>query len=152
FDILQGLRSFHNLIVNKAPENSERLQQLTAEVDGVAALVRGLANELHPSTLDDLGVAAAIQEYVTDIIAGGKEHEPLQVSVQTDDVERQLPNEAKLILFRITQEALRNIRKHAEAKNVQIAFVQEHSGVSLMIKDDGKGFNPNFSCPGHFGL
>ena len=76
----------------------------------------------------------------------------MQVSVQTDDVERQLPNEAKLILFRITQEALRNIRKHAEAKNVQIAFVQEHSGVSLMIKDDGKGFNPDFSCPGHFGL
>jgi signal transduction histidine kinase len=151
FEVLQGLRSFQTVIARSAPENSAQFQQLTAEIDNIAALVRGLANELHPSVLEDFGVAAAIREYVTDTVAGVEE-EPLQVTVQTDDIDQQLPKEAKLVLYRITQEALRNVKKHAGAKNVQIAFVQEHTGVSLMIKDDGRGFNPEQPYPGHFGL
>jgi signal transduction histidine kinase len=102
--------------------------------------------------LYDFGLAAAIREYIADAVAGFATEEPLQVTVQADDVDHQLPSDAKLIIFRITQEAIRNIRRHAEAKNVHIAFFQEHSGVSLMIKDDGKGFNPNQPQPGHFGL
>lgn len=152
FTVLQGLRGFQSLILQRAPENGERFQQLTAEIDEIASLVRGLTNELHPSVLDDFGVAAAIREYVSDARTNPEERELLQVTVQTDEIDKQLPNEAKLLLFRITQEALRNIRKHADAKNVQIAFVQEHAGVSLMIKDDGKGFNPSQPRPGHFGL
>lgn len=152
FDVFQGLRSFLNVIARQAPENEGRFRQLTAEIDEIAALVRGLANELHPTVLDDFGLAAAIREYIADAVAGITEEEPLQVTVQADDVDKQLPNEAKLTIFRITQEALRNIRRHAKAKTVQIAFVQEHAGVSIMIKDDGKGFNPDQPHPGHFGL
>lgn len=151
-DVFQGLRSFLNVIAQRAPENEGRFRQLTAEIDEIAALVRGIANELHPTVLDDFGLAAAIREYIADAVASIAEEEPLQVTVQADDVDEQLPNEAKLTIFRITQEALRNIRRHARAKNVQIAFVQEHAGVSVMIKDDGKGFNPDQSHPGHFGL
>ena len=120
-------------------------------VDETAALVRGLTNELHPAVLDDFGVAAAIREYVAEV-AENPEKDLFQVTIEADDAGQQLPSEAKLLLFRITQEALRNIRKHAEAKNVQIAFTQEYSGVSLMIKDDGKGFNSDLPHPGHFGL
>jgi signal transduction histidine kinase len=153
FEVLQGLRGFLNVIAQRAPDSEGRFKQLTVKVDEVAALVRGLANELHPSVLDDFGVAAAIREYITDVVVGIPEQEPLQVAVQAaDDVDQHLPNEAKLTVFRITQEALRNIRRHADAKHVQIAFVQEHAGVSLMIKDDGRGFNPNQLRPGHFGL
>lgn len=150
--VLQGLHGFQSLIHQRAPESGERFQKLTAEIDEIASLVRGLTNELHPSVLDDFGVAAAIREYVADALASPEERELFQVTVQADEIDQQLPNEAKLLLFRITQEALRNIRKHADAKNVQIAFVQEHAGVSLMIKDDGKGFNPSQPRPGHFGL
>jgi len=64
FGVLQGLRSFQNLIAQRTPENGERFQQLTAEIDGVAALVRGLANELHPSVLDDFGYVQALRWYV----------------------------------------------------------------------------------------
>jgi len=151
FEILQGLRSFQSLIVQRTPEIGERFQELTAIVDESAALVRGLTNELHPAVLDDFGVAAAIREYVTE---GAKnlDRDLFQVTVEADDAGQQLPNEAKLLLFRITQEALRNIRQHADAKNVQIAFTQEHSGVSLMIKDDGKGFDSALPHSGHFGL
>lgn len=151
FAVLQGLRGFHSLIQQRAPENGERFQQLTAEIDEIASLVRGLTNELHPSVLDDFGFAAALREYI-DVVTGPETHDTLRVTVQADEGDQHLPSEAKLLLFRVTQEALRNIRKHAEAKTVQIAFVQEHSGVSLMIKDDGKGFNPSQPDPSHFGL
>jgi signal transduction histidine kinase len=142
---------FHGLI-NAQEQDSKLVAEEWQDRIGKKLFNVGLTNELHPSVLDDFGVAAAIREYVADVLVAPEERDPMQVTVQADDVDQQLPNEAKLLLFRITQEALRNIRKHAGAKNVQIAFVQEHSGVSLMIKDDGKGFNPSQSHPGHFGL
>ncbi len=148
FDMLQGFRSCQTLIGQRVPEGKERFEQLAADIDAMAALVRGFTNELHPSVLDDFGFVAALREYV----AGLREQEPFHLTVQAEEIDSQLPTEAHLTLFRITQEALRNIRQHARARNVQIAFVQEHSGVSLMIKDDGQGFNPEQSPQGHFGL
>ncbi|HJY82341.1 MAG TPA: GAF domain-containing sensor histidine kinase [Candidatus Binatia bacterium] len=148
FDMLQGFRSCYTLIMQRVPEGRERFEQLAADIDAMAALVRGFTNELHPSVLDDFGFVAALREYV----AGLREQEPFHVTVQAEEVDHQLSSEAHLTLFRIIQEALRNIRQHAQASNVQIAFVQEHSGVSLMIKDDGKGFNPEQPSQGHFGL
>jgi len=148
FDLLQDFRSCHTFILQRVPEGRERFEQLAADIDAMAALVRGFTNELHPSVLDDFGFVAALREYV----AGLRGQEPFHVTVQAEEVDQQLPSEAHLTLFRITQEALRNIRQHAHASNVQIAFVQEHSGVSLMIKDDGQGFNPEQPSQGHFGL
>lgn len=148
FEILQGLRSCQALIGQRVPECKERLDKLASEIDAAAALVRGFTNELHPAVLDDFGFVAALREYVASLDAQA----PFRVTVQADDVDQQLPSEANLTLFRITQEALLNIQKHAHAQNVQIALVQEHAGVSLMIKDDGQGFNSEQSLPGHYGL
>ncbi len=134
--------------MQRVPEGRERFERLAADIDTVGALVRGFANELHPSVLDDFGFVAALREY----IASFDEQEPFHVTVQAEAADHQLPSETHLTLFRITQEALCNIRQHAQARNVQIAFVQEHAGVSLMIKDDGRGFNPEQPLQGHFGL
>ncbi|MGH7964681.1 MAG: sensor histidine kinase, partial [Candidatus Binatia bacterium] len=148
FEVLQGFRSCQRLIAQRVPESQERFEQLAVELDTVAAMVRSLTNELHPPVLDDFGFVAALHEYVD----GLGEQEPFLVTVRAEAVDRQLPTEAHLTLFRITQEALRNIRQHAKARHVQIAFVQEHAGVSLMIKDDGRGFNPEQPGSGHYGL
>lgn len=148
FEVLQGFRSCQRLIAQRVPESTERFEQFAIELDTVAAMVRSLTNELHPPVLADFGFVAALREYVDGLC----EEEPFRVTVRAEAVDRQLPSEAHLTLFRITQEALRNIRKHAKAHHVQIAFVQEHSGVSLMIKDDGRGFNPEHSGSGHYGL
>src|SRR5262249_52091871 len=118
FDMLQGFRSCQTLIMQRVPEGKERFEQLAADIDAMAALVRGFTNELHPSVLDDFGFVAALREYV----AGLRDQEPFHVTVQAEEVDYQLPSEAHLTLFRITQEALRNIRQHAQASNVQIAF------------------------------
>jgi len=148
FDVLQGFRSCQQLITQRVPEGTERFERLAAELDTMAAMVRNFTNELRPPVLDDFGFVAALREYVD----GLGEQEPFRVTVRAEEVDRQLPSEAHVTLFRITQEAVCNIRKHAKAHHVQIAFVQEHSGVSLMIKDDGRGFNPEQSHTGHYGL
>ncbi len=148
FELLQSFRSCHKLIVQRVPESKERFEQFAAELDALAALVRGLANELRPAVLDDFGFVAALREYVAELRA----QEPFHVTVRAEEVDQQLPSEANLTLFRITQEALLNIRKHAQASHVQIAFLKEHTGVSLMIKDDGQGFNTEQPPQGHYGL
>jgi signal transduction histidine kinase len=148
FQVIRDFRACQELIHQRVPEGKERFAHLASELDLMAALVRNFTNELHPSVLDDFGFVEALREYVATL----QDQEPFQVTLETDTVNSHLPNEAGLTLFRITQEAVRNIRQHAQAKNVQIAFFQEHSGVSLMIKDDGQGFNPAQPLHGHYGL
>lgn len=148
FDLLQGFRSCQQFVAQRVPEGKERFERLAVEIDAMAAFVRRFANELYPLVLDDFGFVAALREYIAEM----EEQEPFDVTVQAEEIDPQLPTEANLTLFRITQEALQNVRKHARARHVQIALVQEHSGVSLMIKDDGQGFNPGQSLPGHYGL
>lgn len=148
FQVIRDFRACQELILQRVPEAKEQFTQLAADLDVMAALVRNFTNELHPSVLDDFGFVEALREYVATL----QGQEPFQVTLETDNMESHLPNEAGLTLFRITQEAVRNIRQHAQAKNVQIAFFQEHSGVSLMIKDDGQGFNPTQPLHGHYGL
>jgi signal transduction histidine kinase len=148
FQVLRDFRACHELIVQRVPEGKERFEKLAGEIDAMATLVRSFTNELHPLVLDDFGFVAALREYVV----GLREQEGLHVTIHADEPVSPLPTEANLGLFRILQEALLNIRKHAQANNVEIAFVQEHSGVSLLIKDDGQGFNPDHLPQGHYGL
>jgi signal transduction histidine kinase len=63
-----------------------------------------------------------------------------------------LPGEVKIGLYRIAQEALNNIAKHAEAEQVVITFVDQSAGVSLEIRDDGLGFEPGETTAEHLGL
>jgi signal transduction histidine kinase len=148
FQVIRDFRACQELITQRVPEGKERVDRLAGELDAMAALVRHFANEIHPSVLDDFGFVEALREYVATL----HNQEPFVVTLQTDDTTAHLPNEAELTLFRITQEAVRNIRQHAQAKNVNIAFVHEQSGVSLMIKDDGQGFNLAQPQQGHYGL
>ena len=148
FQVLRDFRACHELIVQRVPEGKERFEKLAGEIDAMVTLVRSFTNELHPLVLDDFGFVAALREYVV----GLREQEGLHVTIRADETVSPLPTEANLGLFRILQEALLNIRKHAQANNVEIAFVQEHSGVSLLIKDDGQGFNLDHLPQGHYGL
>jgi signal transduction histidine kinase len=149
FHVIRDFRACQELMTQRVPEGKERMDRLAGELDAMAALVRHFANEIHPSVLDDFGFVEALREYVATLC----DQEPFAVTLHTDNTTAHLPNDAELTLFRITQEAVRNIRQHAQARNVNIAFVHEQSGVSLMIKDDGQGFNPTQSQQeGHYGL
>ncbi len=105
------------------------------------------ANSLHQ--LDDLGIAVAMEEYV----AAQRESAPFTISLDIAPELRHWRSLTDAMLFRILQEAVVNIRKHAKASQVSIALTPEPGGgARLSIEDNGCGFDPALARPGHFGL
>ncbi len=122
---------------------------LSAAVAALSSDVRTLMNEMHPTVLDDLGFSVAVEEYV----AAQREHAPFAISLDLDRTLRNWHCRSDAMLFRILQEALLNVRKHAGAKNVSISFRSDGPGAArLEIADDGAGFDPQSPAPGHFGV
>jgi len=99
--------------------------------------VRRLAVELRPSALDDFGLGPAVER-----LAGTfREHTGLQVDLETQLGDERLPTEVETALYRIVQEALANIVKHAGATRVSILLTHRNRSVAAVIEDDGVGFD-----------
>jgi signal transduction histidine kinase len=109
--------------------------------------VRRLAVELRPKALDDFGLEAAL-ERLTDNFA---EQTGLDVDFVARLGDEQLPTEVATALYRIVQEGLTNVAKHAQAHTVSILLTRKNGRVAVVIEDDGRGFDPNRPADG-FGL
>jgi signal transduction histidine kinase len=93
--------------------------------------------DLRPSHLDDLGLPAALRWYAAKI----EERAPLRVGVEIAGTEQPIAEPAKIAMFRIVQEALNNVTRHAEARNAGISLEFAEKGVRVVIRDDGRGFD-----------
>ena len=111
-----------------------KLETLTA--DSLKELQR-LITDLRPSHLDDLGLSAALRWYASRI----QEHSSLNVRVDIHAEERDLDDAMKITIFRIIQESLNNIIKHAQATHVNIHVHFEEKGVRINVFDNGIGFD-----------
>jgi PAS domain S-box-containing protein len=107
-------------------------QQLDRDVDH-------LVWELRPTALDDLGLRAALTNYVQDWSARVKISAALHTSGLLDD---RLPSEIETTLYRIAQEALTNVARHSKATNVDVILERHGDSVVLIVEDDGVGFEP----------
>ncbi len=94
--------------------------------------------DLRPSLLDELGLVAALRSYVRHYA----ETLPITVNVEIDGPSRRLPPEIETVLFRIAQEALTNVVRHARANGATIRLTTNERQVVLAVEDDGIGFNP----------
>jgi signal transduction histidine kinase len=110
--------------------------------------VRRLAVELRPSALDDFGLVPAL-ERLRDTVA---EQSGMNVEVQSRLGEERLPAEIETSLYRIVQECLTNVRKHAEATRVSVLLSKREGHVTLVVQDDGRGFDPEAVREGGLGL
>jgi len=111
----------------------EALRQLVVDtLDEVHKLIF----DLRPSSLDDLGLVAALQSYAESRLEGIG----VKVQFQADGIEDRLPLEMESALFRIVQEALTNVAKHAEANCVLVRIQLRGEEVYISIEDDGRGF------------
>jgi two-component system sensor histidine kinase UhpB len=113
---------------------AERLEQSTAEaLEGV----RRLALELRPPALDDLGLAEALAELCQRF----REQIGILVELQVTGMRERLSPDVELVLYRVAQEALTNIAKHARATRVTVSLDRSASGVALAVRDNGIGFD-----------
>jgi PAS domain S-box-containing protein len=115
----------------------EKLRGLLDLLDGTVKTVRRISSELRPSLLDDLGLIAAIEWHLKEF----KKRSGIQTNFLTDEADLSLPDEVKTGLFRILQESLTNIARHAEAREVKVTLHIKNDELILSIEDDGRGFD-----------
>lgn len=132
-----GLRGLESRLERDPQVASTTLHELqTLAADSLQELQR-LMTDLRPSHLDDLGLPAALRWYAARI----EERYPLKVHVDVSGPESRVEDAAKIASFRIVQEAINNVIKHAEAQMVQIGLTFETPGMRLTVRDDGCGFD-----------
>lgn len=134
--LLVGLRMIvdaRNL--RTAREQADRLRQITAQtLHNIGRLARGL----HPSILDDLGLVVAINRYAADYTSSYG----IATEIISEELEQtELPAPIEITLYRIFQEALTNVAKHAQAQKVSIRLICQNNTVMLAVNDDGLGFD-----------
>jgi signal transduction histidine kinase len=110
--------------------------------------VRRLAVELRPSALDDFGLGPALERLVDTHRQDASVEVDLEVRL---DGER-LPSEVETTLYRIVQEALTNVAKHADATRISILLMRKDEAAVLVVEDDGKGFDPGEIRPESLGI
>ena len=123
------------------PDDQSNLKQECLELleylDQVIDNVRRLSRDLSPSILEDLGLLAALK-YLADGLA---KYVTVEQSFEVADLNALFPPESRIIIYRIFQECLHNITKHAGPCRVSVALRQDDGGVILSIDDDGVGFD-----------
>jgi two-component system CheB/CheR fusion protein len=115
----------------------DRVKTVRDQVHALNTDVRTLSHRLHPAILNDLGLPAALKALVTEF--GRREEMPATYS--SHDVPEQVPERAAIALYRIAQEALRNVAKHAGKTHVKVMLSGTKNGLQLKVMDFGLGFD-----------
>ncbi len=144
--ILLGLKHLDDVVA------TDEARQATAAIRELVAStlqdVRRLAVELRPSALDDFGLVPAVERLAGNL----SERSDLLVDIEARLGDRRLPTEAETALYRIVQEALTNVVKHAHARRVSITLVRKENSAVVVVEDDGRGFEPDAVRRGALGF
>lgn len=116
----------------------EQVQGINLALQKVAKSIRTICGELRPSTLMPFGLEKAILSHTEDFQAN---HPELPVELELAHDGQNLPEHVRIALFRIYQEALNNVVRHAQAKKVSVRFWMDDGHASLEVQDNGKGFD-----------
>ena len=144
--ILLGLKHLDDVVeTDGAREATASIRELVA---ATLQDVRRLAVELRPSALDDFGLVPAVERLASNL----SEQSDLVVDLEARLGDRRLPPEAETALYRIVQEGLTNVVKHAAAHRVSITLVRKEAAAVVVIEDDGQGFDPEAVRAGALGF
>ena len=133
--------------------STHRLATMQQMAEQIVADLRRLTRDLRPIYLEDLGLIPALEMLGRDMSQAAE----LSIKFEKSGRERRLPPKVELALYRIAQEGLSNVVRHAEASQAKVSLQFAEGGVNLSIQDDGLGFvvpeSPAAMAPaGHFGL
>jgi len=138
--ILSGLVMQLGIAKSRLPKSAKSAQSILEGAEDLVQEILGRTKAiiagLRPQVLDDLGLVPTLRRLANDF----QEDTGTQVVLQVDFIPERLSPPLELALFRIVQEGLTNVHKHAQAHTVNIALVIENGKVTLSIRDDGRGF------------
>jgi two-component system, NarL family, sensor histidine kinase UhpB len=132
------IRAIERSLGDEQQDLKEACRELLHYLDGVIDDIRRLSRDLSPAILEDLGLQSALK-YLID---GVSKHYKFSLSFEVEDLDQLFSSEAQIMIFRIFQECLTNISKHAGATEVAISVREEDGLIFLTLKDNGAGFDP----------
>ena len=139
---LETQASEPEVILKKVPEMEEALSAISENLHNVAMALR-------PASLDHLGLVPALRQYVESV----GERYKLKASFTAGNFQERLPANMETELYRIVQEALTNVARHAHASQVDVILTVRDRKLIVMVEDDGHGFDPEqVPDTGHLGL
>ena len=144
--ILLGLKHLDDVVATD--EAREATAAIRSLVVSTLQDVRRLAVELRPNALDDFGLVPALERLAANL----SEQSDLVVDLEARLGAQRLPPEAETALYRIVQEALTNVVKHASAHRVSITLVRKDGSAVVVVEDDGEGFRPDAVREGALGF
>jgi two-component system sensor histidine kinase UhpB len=123
----------------KNPDEAQRhVQELRELTSRALEDVRRVAVDLRPTILDDLGLMAALEWRIDEL----NKLNGVQAEITTEGMDRRLPRDVELVLYRVGQEALSNVHRHAGARAVKVSLRRAGALCMLRVADDGGGFDP----------
>jgi signal transduction histidine kinase len=142
--MLTSTKLFLDIMRNKTPD--EMLDRSIKNINTIIKEIRNISKALVPSSIEDLGLIASLNDLLDNI----RITNIIDIEFYPDsDVETLINENYKLTLYRIVQEQINNIVKHAEAKTVLIELFHENNMIELVVTDDGRGFDPTTVKKGH---
>ncbi len=138
---LTGLLVRLKTLENKAalPNFQEDLRNMQGLVSGTIEQIRTLAHQLRPAALEEFGLPMALKT----LVKGVSDQQELDGICECDIESKEIPDEVEVVLYRIAQEGVTNILRHAHASHMGLAVKRTMQGVSMLIEDDGVGFDPS---------
>ncbi len=131
------------------PDTAAKVQALQAAADGLMSELHTLAADLHPATLNLLGLLAAVRQHISSL----QDTAGLQIVVKDVELDdNSLSPEVRIAVYRVIQEAVNNAIRHAQARNIGVLLAMQESCLRVTIEDDGSGFNPETPDEGRLGL
>jgi len=134
-----GMNVLKGSLPGELIQQGNRCDKMIYDIARLGDRIREISSELRPGMLDQLGLIPALETYVSDI---NKQNEDIQFHFQNTGFSERLTPEVEITLYRVTQEALNNIMKHAKAKHASIILTLNYPELILTITDDGVGFHP----------
>ncbi|MBP6024722.1 ATP-binding protein [Ferruginibacter sp.] len=133
-----NIQAINTKAKNTDNETAELINKTMHLVDESCKEVRAVSHNMMPNALLKKGLVNAVREFLSQINT-----KATQINLQTDNLHKPLPNHIETVLYRIIQESVNNVIKHAAATRLDISINQDEEGIDVMIEDNGKGFNFN---------
>jgi len=124
-------------------ETKHRLRHLWGETSELASDLHSLSHRLHSSTLETLGLVAGVSAFCREF----QTQQGLEIEFIHEDVPRGIPSDTALCLFRVTQEALRNVKKHSGTDHAEVRLKRQGASIHLSVSDRGTGFDLKSRSP-----